>query len=258
MFSQKLGDMVSLPFPPAKAIFVGIDVLLTAASEVSSDYDALRDLFECLGNFLKRLDVYINIAPDEMMTDIIIKIMVEMLSVVALAKKQIKRGRFRTFAKKLLGDSEIGAVLRRLDRLTHDEARTTGAQTLSVVHGLVSNMKVVMEDGKASMENIREALVALHRLEYKTNKIQRDQLQRDVQHWLSPPDPSSNHDLFWKAHHDGTAAWFFESDVLAGWKSAGSLLWIHGKRAFSNHERALALMDSYSGFGEKYSPVCSI
>jgi hypothetical protein len=132
-----------------------------AASEVSSDYDALRDLFECLGNFLKRLNVYINIPPDEMMSDIIIKIMVEMLSVVALAMQQINRGRFSTcsikyqfrqsqrvagtFAKKLLGDSEIGAVLRRLDRLTHDEARTTGAQTLSVVHGLVSNMKVVME-----------------------------------------------------------------------------------------------------------------
>jgi hypothetical protein len=132
-----------------------------AASEVSSDYDALIDLFECLGNFLKRLDVYIDIPPTEMMTDIIVKIMVELLSVLALATKQIKRGRFSmcsikshfqrsqlvagAFVKKLLGDGEIGAVLRRLDRLTQDEVRTTGAQTLNVVHGLVSNMIVVME-----------------------------------------------------------------------------------------------------------------
>jgi hypothetical protein len=50
-----------------------------------------------------------------------------------------------TFANKLLKDSEIEAVLKRLDRLTQDEARTTVAQTLNVVHGLVSNMKVVME-----------------------------------------------------------------------------------------------------------------
>jgi hypothetical protein len=119
--------------------------------------------------------------------------------------------------------------------------------------------------------------VVLHQLEYNTHKIQRllfdvlsflpdaehtylagDQLQRDVQHWLSPPDPSTNHDLVWKAHHEGTATWLFESDVLASWKLAGSLLWIHGKRTFLNHERALALMDSYSGFGEKYSPVCNI
>ena len=49
------------------------------------------------------------------------------------------------FAKKLLGESEIEAVLQRLDRLTQDEARMTVAQTLGVVYGLVGNMKVVME-----------------------------------------------------------------------------------------------------------------
>ena len=49
------------------------------------------------------------------------------------------------FAKKLLGEIEIEAVLQRLDRLTHDEARMTIAQTLQVVHGLVNDMKVVMD-----------------------------------------------------------------------------------------------------------------
>ena len=48
------------------------------------------------------------------------------------------------FAKKLFGETEVEAVLRRLDRLTQDEARMTGAQTLEVVHGLVNNIKVVM------------------------------------------------------------------------------------------------------------------
>jgi hypothetical protein len=60
-----------------------------------------------------------------------------------------------------------------------------------------------------------------------------DQLQRDVQHWLSPPDPSKNHDFVWKAHHTGTSAWFFESKALAEWEASGSFLWIHGKRRFS-------------------------
>ena len=53
------------------------------------------------------------------------------------------------FAKKLLGDSEIETVLQRLDRLTQDEARMTVAQTLGVVHGLVGNMKVVMEGAQS-------------------------------------------------------------------------------------------------------------
>lgn len=48
------------------------------------------------------------------------------------------------FAKKLLGESEIEAVLHRLDRLTQEEGRMTMAQTLEVVHGLVNNVNVVM------------------------------------------------------------------------------------------------------------------
>jgi hypothetical protein len=48
------------------------------------------------------------------------------------------------FVKKLLGESEIEAVLQRLDRLTQEEARMAGAQTLEVVHSLVNNVKVVM------------------------------------------------------------------------------------------------------------------
>jgi hypothetical protein len=64
-----------------------------AASRVTSSYDALLNLFECLGNFLKRLEVYTTIPPTPMMTDLIVKIMVELLSVLALATKQIKQGR---------------------------------------------------------------------------------------------------------------------------------------------------------------------
>jgi hypothetical protein len=66
--------------------------------------------------------------PSTMMTDIIVKIMVELLSVLALATNQTKQGRFskcaithissmaqcaiEKFAKKLLGKSEVEAVCR--------------------------------------------------------------------------------------------------------------------------------------------------
>jgi hypothetical protein len=95
------------------------------------------------------------------MTEVIVKIMLELLSVLALASKRIKQGRFskcaitfilsmtqRTiekFTKKLLGESEIETVLQRLDRLTQDEARMTVAQTFGVVHGLVATVKTVIE-----------------------------------------------------------------------------------------------------------------
>jgi hypothetical protein len=117
-----------------------------------------------LGNFLKRLEIYMAIPPTPINSDIIIKIMAELLSVLALSTKQIKQGRFskcaviytlpvaqcvtEKIAKKLLGNGEIEAVLERLDRLTQDEARMIVAQTLGVVHGLVANIRVVLEGEK--------------------------------------------------------------------------------------------------------------
>ena len=51
---------------------------------------------------------------------------------------------------KLLGDSEIEIILRRLDRLTQDEARMTEVHVLEIVHGLMNNMKVVMDGERSS------------------------------------------------------------------------------------------------------------
>jgi hypothetical protein len=67
-----------------------------AASDITSSYDALLELFECLGSFLKCLEIYINIPPTQILTDILAKIMAELLSVLAMATKQIKQGRFST------------------------------------------------------------------------------------------------------------------------------------------------------------------
>ena len=52
------------------------------------------------------------------------------------------------FGKKLLGENDIEAVLQRVDRLTREEAQTTGAQTLELVYGLVKNINVVMDGAR--------------------------------------------------------------------------------------------------------------
>ena len=46
---------------------------------------------------------------------------------------------------KMLGENEIEDVLQRLDRLTQDEARATGAQTLEVVYSLVQHRKIALD-----------------------------------------------------------------------------------------------------------------
>jgi hypothetical protein len=55
-------------------------------------------------------------------------------------------------------------------------------------------------------------------------------LQKDIRGWLSPPDPSTNHNIARGGYLDGTASWFIQSDMFREWKATSSFLWIHGKR----------------------------
>ena len=96
------------------------------------------------------------------MDELVIRIMAELFSTIALATRELKEGRPSEpvrfslvcyivehiavkFVNKILREKNIEAVLQRLDRLTQDEARTTTAQLLEVLYRLVQNLTVVME-----------------------------------------------------------------------------------------------------------------
>src|SRR5579863_97932 len=58
-----------------------------------------------------------------------------------------------------------------------------------------------------------------------------NQLREKLRAWLSPPNPSINHNIACDTHHEGTAAWFIRGTMFDEWKTNGSLLWIYGNRA---------------------------
>jgi len=66
------------------------------AKYVRESYDTLVDVFECVENFMSRLKIYTEIKPTPAMIETMIKIMVELLAVLALATKQINQGRLST------------------------------------------------------------------------------------------------------------------------------------------------------------------
>jgi hypothetical protein len=63
--------------------------------------------------------------------------------------------------------------------------------------------------------------------------VSENQLRENIHKWLSPVDPSTNHNIACDTYHKKTASWFFQGSIFREWKSAGSLLWVHGKRARS-------------------------
>jgi hypothetical protein len=98
-------------FSPAKVIFAGVGVLLLvrillipahhpiyrynlqAAKDVRASQDTLVDIFERMENFFRRLEIYIAVPPTPEMVNIIAKIMVEVLSILAITTKELKQGR---------------------------------------------------------------------------------------------------------------------------------------------------------------------
>jgi hypothetical protein len=68
-----------------------------AVKDVSSSYDALVDLFAPFEKFLSRLGIYTEIPLTQALKTVLVEIIEQLLSTLALATKQVKQGRFSEF-----------------------------------------------------------------------------------------------------------------------------------------------------------------
>jgi hypothetical protein len=68
-----------------------------AAKDSRASQDTLIDVFERMEMFFRRLEVYTEVPLTMEMMDIIIQIMVEVLSILGIATKEIKQGRMSKF-----------------------------------------------------------------------------------------------------------------------------------------------------------------
>ncbi|KAH8999580.1 hypothetical protein EDB86DRAFT_645495 [Lactarius hatsudake] len=142
-FSATLGEGVGLAFPPAKTIFTGIGVLLQAVKDVRASQNALVDLFSRMEYFFKRLEKYIDVRPTAAKTDIIVKIMVELISILGMVTKEIRQGRTMRYLKKLIGRQDVEDALQRLDQLTQEEARMAAVEALTITRGIDERVRSV-------------------------------------------------------------------------------------------------------------------
>ena len=56
-----------------------------------------------------------------------------------------------------------------------------------------------------------------------------EERQEKIERWLSPPDPSTNHNKALQQRHEGSGLWFLQSDAFAKWRTRrNSFLWLNG------------------------------
>jgi hypothetical protein len=102
-------------FPPANVIFAGVGVLLSVSifnnfpsgrcnvyfsqtvKVIRASKDTLIDIFERMETFFRRVEVYTEAQSTPGMMDIIIRIIVEVLSILGIATKEIKQSRLSRY-----------------------------------------------------------------------------------------------------------------------------------------------------------------
>jgi hypothetical protein len=68
------------------------------AKDIRASKDTVVDIFERIEKFFRRLGVYIAAEPTSEMMDIIVQIMVEVLSILGIATKEIKQSRLSKYS----------------------------------------------------------------------------------------------------------------------------------------------------------------
>ena len=112
--------------------------------------------------FFKRLEKYIKVRPTAALTDVIVKIMVEVLSILGIVTKEIGQGklsksfrhldiyakfdvRAERFFKKLVGMKDVEDALQRMDKLTQEEALMAAAEGLTITREIGDKIEGVDE-----------------------------------------------------------------------------------------------------------------
>jgi archaellum component FlaC len=134
-----------------------------AVNDAISNQGKLIKLFNRIEHFFRRLEIYTGVTLTAAMTDIITDIMVEVLSILAIVTKDVKRGRLSELIMEicnslltpclekyikmmvacLTGNTDIEDSLQRLDELTQEEARMASAELLKVTHNVDDKVTVV-------------------------------------------------------------------------------------------------------------------
>ena len=68
-----------------------------AAKDVRASHDTLVDIFERIEMFFRRVEVYTELQPSAEMMNMIIEILVEVISILGIATKEVKQNRISKY-----------------------------------------------------------------------------------------------------------------------------------------------------------------
>ncbi|KAF4120891.1 TPR protein [Geosmithia morbida] len=204
---QAVGDIVAgaagEAFPATQTIYTAILFLVNAAKDVSSNYDAIFELFE----LLKAVAIFASF-----------------FEVIVLSTGEIRKGRFRSYFKSLLQiGSPVQSALENLQKLIAGEGR----QVLADTYGGVARIDKKTDNVEQIVNQVSQDVQEL-KLEYRAriNAAHQDTLRE----LLDPsPFPRDYFESFDRSRVQGTGDWILQDASLQSWLDGETqYMWMSG------------------------------
>jgi hypothetical protein len=116
--------------------------------------------------FFIRLEKYTHVRPSAAMMDVMVKIMVEVITILGIVTKEVRQGRTsmsflvnfisqidlraERYLKRLVGRKDIENALQRLDKLTQEEVHMAMAEALTISR----DIDVIVKDVDKRLEGV--------------------------------------------------------------------------------------------------------
>ncbi|KAH9969919.1 hypothetical protein BC827DRAFT_1164014 [Russula dissimulans] len=98
------------------------------------------------------------------MTELLVKIMAQVLSILAFSTKALKERRIKTVLKRLVGKTDVKDALGRLDTLTKENLMTV-ARTLEGIHHVDENATTIKEAVRHVDGNVKATKELIHQID---------------------------------------------------------------------------------------------
>ncbi|KAK6543588.1 hypothetical protein TWF694_000331 [Orbilia ellipsospora] len=97
-----------------------------------------------------------------------------------------------------------------------------------IAQSKVENEKKIAEVLSDVLDNVKEIHAGVQATSDKVSHLESERRREKIQKWLSPTDPSTNHNEALQKCHKGSGSWFLKETKFNEWKKHGSFLWLNG------------------------------
>ena len=152
--------------------------------------------------FFNRLEKYMDVRPSAAMTDVIVKIMIEVISILGIVTKEVGQGRTSTlflaylflkidrragrYLKKLVGRKDVENALQRLDKLTQEEVRMAAVEALAITRNIDDKVNGVNKKLEGVDERVQDVDGRVKGVEHMVQGV--DYVAKDVSHRVKGVD----------------------------------------------------------------------